>query len=237
MDSNGWMIFYRDSDAPFRFWGPADLNKEPNIRPAQLTAKSQLVQVYRFKAVLVCRPKIWRVIEVQGKHTLADLDSAMRDAFNHDVFDHMGGFWKLIPRAAQAKTMSQRSGGKATRYREVDIGNVEPMGGGDRSATKIAALDLSVGDQLKYVYDFGDWIEHRLTLEAIEAPQSNAKYPREVSRNQPEYAYCVECQKKGKQKVEKWICLSCTNGPEQETWLCEKCTDKQEEHYLEEILY
>ena len=28
----------------------------------------------------------------------------------------------------------------------------------------LAALDLQPADQLKYVYDFGDWIEHTLTL-------------------------------------------------------------------------
>ena len=133
--------------------------------------------------------------------------------------------------------MAKRGSGKSTRYREVDIGTVEPMGGGEGSATKIAGLELSVRDQLKYVYDFGDWIEHRLALEAIEAPQSNVKYPREVARNQPEYVYCVECQKKEKQKVAKWVCLSCTEDSGQETWLCEKCADKHEEHYLEEILY
>jgi hypothetical protein len=42
-----------------------------------------------------------------------------------------GGFWKLIPRAAQAKTMSKRSKSRTARTREVAIGDVEPMDGGD----------------------------------------------------------------------------------------------------------
>jgi len=236
MDSNGFMIFYRDSDNPFRQWDEDDL-KDCKAISTQTLSKAQREQVYRFKAHILHRPKIWREIEIQGKQTLADLDISLRDAFNHDVFDHVGGFWKLIPRAAQAKTMSKHSSGRTARTREVAIGNVEPMGGGDGARIKIAELDLAVGEQLKYVYDFGDWIEHHLTLRTIEAPQSSVEYPREAARNQPEYAFCVECQKKGKQQVAKWICLECTTGPEQEILLCEKCANKHDDHYLEEILY
>ena len=111
------------------------------------------------------------------------------------------------------------------------------MGGGDGSETKIADLDLAVGDLLKYVYDFGDWIEHHLTLEAIEEPQAKVKYPREIARNEPEYVYCTECQKKGKQVVAKWICRSCSLSQGERIWVCDKCNIQHEDHYLEEILY
>jgi len=217
-----------------RMMGSDRKPKKPTAAPA---SSEQRQMVYRFRAHLVRRPKIWREIEIQGKQTLADLDLALRGAFNHDEYDHLGGFWKLIPRAAQAKTMSKRSSGRAARMREVEIGDVEPMGGGDGARIKVAELGLAIGEQLKYVYDFGDWIEHQLTLQVIEAPQSNVEYPREVTRNKPEYAFCVECQKKGKQQVAKWICLQCTTDPEQEILLCEKCADKHDDHYLEEILY
>jgi len=133
--------------------------------------------------------------------------------------------------------MSKRSSGRAARTREVEIGCVEPMGGRDGARIKVAELGLAVGEQLKYVYDFGDWIEHNLTLQAIESPQSDVKYPREVARNKPEYAFCVECQKRGKQQVAEWICLQCTMETEQEILLCEKCTEEHDDHYLEEILY
>ena len=107
------------------------------------------------------------------------------------------------------------------------------LSGDDGARIKVAELGLAVGEQLKYVYDFGDWIEHQLNLQAIEAPQSSVKYPREFARNQPKYAFCVECQKKGKQQVAKWICLECRTGPEQEILLCEKSADKHDDHYLE----
>ncbi len=236
MTHDGWLILYGDEPQNMfdRLMGS---NRQPKKPAAAPVSAEQRQMICRFKAHLVARPKIWREIEIQGKQTLADLDLALRDAFDHDVFDHMGGFWKLIPRAAQAKTMSTRSSGRAARRREVSIGDVEPMGGGDGARIKIAELGLSVGDQIKYVYDFGDWIEHHLTLQGIEAPQSNVEYPRQVARNEPEYAFCSECQKKGKQEIAKWICLQCSTGPKQEVLLCEKCSDKHAEHYLEEILY
>lgn len=236
MAYDDWRIVYGDEPQTMfeRMLGSNRQPKRPAVAPV---SAEQRQMIYRFKAHLVGRPKIWREIEIQGKQTLADLDLALRGAFHHDEYDHMGGFWKLIPRAAQAKTMSKRSSGRVARMREVAIGDVEPMGGGDGARIKVAELGLAVGEQLKYVYDFGDWIEHQLTLQAIEAPQSNLKYPREVARNEPEYAFCIECQKKGKQQVAKWICLQCTTGPEQEILLCEKCVDKHDDHYLEEILY
>jgi len=236
MAYDDWRIVYGDEPQTMfeRMIGSNRKSKKPAAAPP---SSEQRQMVYRFKAHLVRRPKIWREIEIQRKQTLADLDLALRGAFNHDEYDHLGGFWKLIPRAAQAKTMSKRSSGRAARMREVEIGDVEPMGGDDGARIRVSELGLAVGEQVKYVYDFGDWIEHQLTLQAIEAPQGNVEYPREVTRNKPEYAFCVECQKWGKQQVAKWICLQCTTGPEQEILLCEKCADKHDDHYLEEILY
>jgi hypothetical protein len=238
MTSDGWRIHYSDSGfSPLELLA-REMAGEPRYVPSQPASRAQGEQVYRFKAALAYRPNLWREIEVQGKHTLADLDMALREAFNHDLFDHLGGFWKLTPRGTQAKpgVVKRRAAPKA-RYREVKLGYVEPMGGGEGVDTKIAGLGLAVGDRLKYVYDFGDWIEHYLTLEAVEKTQAKVKYPREVDRNPPEYVYCVECQKKSRQKVAKWICLECTTGPDQEIVLCDKCADRHEEHNVEEILY
>jgi hypothetical protein len=191
-------------------------------------SKDQGNLVYRFKAELKHQPKIWREVEIQGKQTLSDLNESLVHAFHHD-FDHMGGFWRLVPRKANNRGV--------TRYREVELGEVNPFGEGDGADLKIAGLELSAGDRLKFVFDFGDWIEHTLILNAIETPQAGAKYPREVARNKPKYMNCVECQKKGKEVVAKWICLECSKGPKNEVTLCEKCVKKHEEHYVDEILY
>ena len=45
-------------------------------------------------------------------------------------------------------------------------------------------------------YDFGDWIEHRLTLEEVAALEKGATYPRIVAQNEPQYQYCQACQGK-----------------------------------------
>lgn len=233
--TDGWQIRYRDS-APTLF---DLLEDEAPPAASKPISRDQGAQVYRFKAALAFRPGLWRIIEIQGKQTLADLDQALRAAFNHDVFDHLGGFWKLVPRGAQARSGGQAGGAaKRTRYREVELGDVNPFGAGDGAAVKIAGLELAVGDQLKYVFDFGDWIEHRLTLEAIAAPERRVKYPREVARNKPRYAHCVECQAKGRQSVAKWICLECSNRRGEAIRLCDACARKRhQDHSVEEIPY
>ena len=48
MDSNGFMIFYRDSDQPFRQWDEDDLKGHKAVSTPALS-KAQREQVYRFK--------------------------------------------------------------------------------------------------------------------------------------------------------------------------------------------
>ena len=165
---------------------------------------------------------------MQGKQTLADLDGILRDAFNHDSSDHMSGFWQRVAREGRARK----------RYREVELGDVEPFGGGEGAERTIAGMKLNLGDQIKYVYDFGDWIEHRLVLKAIESPEKGAKYPREVSRNMPTYKECRDCRERGKSTVATWVCIECSHNEGEEVALCEDClSERHEEHYSEEIVY
>lgn len=146
--------------------------------PPDKFSREQGKKIYCLKAELGYNPKIWRKIEIQGRQTIADLDEALRRAFNHDPYDHLGGFWKLIPRGTE----------KSRRYREVDLGEVCPLRQvGEAVKTGIAGISMTVGDKLNYVYDFGDWIEHILKMESIEEPQQGITYPREVERNQPQY--------------------------------------------------
>jgi hypothetical protein len=239
MTTNGIDIRYSDSGpSPFEQLLQG-LSERTTPQPTKPISYEQSRQVYRFKAELAYQPKIWRTIEIQGKQTLAALDQALREVFNHDTYDHLGGFWKLVPRGGKENPLPlRRKARKQRRYREIDLGNVDPLGGGDGARLKIGGLELSLGDKLKYVYDFGDWIEHTLTLEAIGAANKGIQYPREVERNQPEFVNCILCQKKGKQTVAKWICIDCSTGPEDEMVLCKKCVKKHDEdHNIEEILY
>lgn len=110
----------------------------------------------------------------------------------------MAGFWRLIQR------------GNSKRYREVEIGMVHPFGEDDNSDIRIADLELTVNDLIKYVFDFGDNHEHHLKLEEILPAaqwEPNTKYPRIVEQNKPEYQYCQHCQKKNKQVIAAQILL------------------------------
>ncbi len=227
MYGSSFEIGYAD-DNPFSFF--ADLYPEDNaenfkIAEAALSPK-QARQVYRFKAWLKHRKGLWRRIEIQGEQTLADFDRALRAAFSHDSYDHLSGFWKRIRR------------GNSKRFREVDLGSINPFGEGEAADVQIAELKLSLGDQLKYVYDFGDWIEHRVELEAIEEPQEGAEYPRTIEQNKPRHRYCIHCKEEGRKTVATWICIECSDREQAQIFVCEDCLDKHhEDHYVDELVY
>jgi len=130
---------------------------------------TQAQQVYRFKAALWRRKGLWRRIEILGGQTLGEFDGMLRFAFDHDPTDHLSGFWKRV----------RRNGGK--RFREIDLGDINPFVEGEADGLHVAGLGLAPGDELKYVYDFGDWVEHRITLEEIVEPEAGAEYPRIVA--------------------------------------------------------
>lgn len=160
---------------------------------------------------------------------MADLDRELRISFSHDTYDHLSGFWKLV----------SRGGGKQKRYREVDIGNINPFEGGEAAGVTIASLGLQIEDKLKYVYDFVDWIEHTLILRVVSDPQPGVKYPREAARNKPSHKYCGNCMAQGKQTVANWICITCSQEQNEEVMLCEDCMglEQHEDHYSEELVY
>ena len=194
--------------------------------PEQEFASEQGEQVYRFKAAFAFRKSLWRRIEIQGSQTLTDFDDILRSAFGHDSSDHMSGFWKQVRR------------GQGNRFREVDLGSINPFGEGDAADLRIAGLGLQVGDKMKYVYDFGDWVEHETTLEAIEEPQPGVEYPSVSGQNKPRYRYCESCKDEGQKTVAKWICIECSNEEQREILVCEDCLDKHhEDHYADEIVY
>jgi len=199
-------------------------DKELPVTKQKLTTQ-QKEQVYLFKAASKYRPSLWRRIEIQGKHTLADFHKILRNAFSHDM-DHMGGFWRLIPR------------GHGHRFREIRLGDVDPFGDGTGADIRIAELGLAEGDKLKYVYDFGDYIEHEITLEAINVPLNDVRYPRILEQNKPRYRYCERCKSEGRKTIATYICVDCSNDQQQEVRVCEFCLElAHEDHFAVEILY
>jgi hypothetical protein len=225
---DGWQIRYADSQPSLLESIMADeLGISTVPAPIKFSA-NEGQQIYHFKTAFKYRKSVWRRIEIKGVQTLADFNRILVNAFNHD-WDHLSGFWKLVPRKGSSKR---------TRYREVDIGSVNPLGGGDGADNPIAGLGLSVGDRLKYVHDFGDWIEHEITLEAIEKPQPNHEYPRIAAQNKPRYRYCESCKKIDRKTIATWICLTCSNKMQVDVLVCEDClNNNHSEHFADEIIY
>jgi len=228
MEWTGYEIRYADWTSPFeRMLG--DLSGEPKQTPSSRQkplSKQEARQVYCFKAALWLNKSLWRRIEIQGGQTLADFDDILRTAFQHDHMDHLSGFWKLARR------------GQSRRFREVDLGNINPFGGGEAAEIQVASLSLNPGDTLKYVYDFGDWIQHRLELEAIGEPEENASYPRITGQNKPRYQDCQVCKNEGRKTIATCVCYTCSGEEQIDLLLCETCIEAHDEdHYLEQILY
>jgi hypothetical protein len=228
MQWTGHEIRYADWTSPFdRMF--ADLHGEPKQTPLARQkphAKQSARRVYRFKASLWHDKRLWRRIEIQGGQTLAEFDAILRTAFQHDPVDHLSGFRKLVRR------------GQSRRFREVDLGDIDPFAGGEAAEIQIASLSLNPGDALKYVYDFGDWIEHRLELESLAQPEEETIYPRITGQNEPRYRDCRDCKDEGRKTMAIWVCHTCSGEELREILLCETCMEAHDgDHYLEEILY
>jgi hypothetical protein len=222
MNWDGFQIRYTEDRTPIQIimgsdeWKPT----EARFTPAQGQ------QVYRFRAALAHQPKLWRRIEIRGTQSLADFDDILRRAFNHDRADHLGGFWRRVRR------------GTGRKFREVHLGDVDPFGGGEGAGLRVAGLGLGLGDELKYVYDFGDWIEHRITLEETAAPAKDFTYPRVVAKNKPEYSYCEHCEAEGRQTIATWACSECSAREGRDVLVCKDCLRTHHvDHYADEILY
>jgi hypothetical protein len=176
-------------------------------------------RVYRFKVALKRRTGLWRSIEIEGRQTLGDFDCAIREAFGHDTWDHLSEFWL----------------GRV--WRSEGLGEIEPGGKGEGASKRVEDLGLSEGGGLEYVYDFGDDVQHVITLERILEPEEGAEYPRVVARNKPRYRLCVECKNRGEKNHAKWVCITCCEEG-REILLCDSCADKgHEDHYVVEKLY
>jgi hypothetical protein len=220
---DGYSIGYADDQRFANLFSFVDTPEDP----PPLTA-DQANQLYCFKANLKYRKGLWRRIEILGGQTLGDLDGILRDTFEFDPGDHLSGFWQRIRR------------GHSRRFREVDLGTIYPYGGEENDASDkvIASLELAEGAQLKYVYDFGDWIEVTLQLEKITRPDKGVEYPRVAAQNKPRYRYCAACREQGRKSVATFVCIDCSNAYEREVLMCEACIQPEhEDHYLEEMLY
>ena len=180
------------------------------------------IKVYVFKVAFRFRKGLWRRIEIKGNQTLADFDHIVREAFAHDQGDHLSEFYRKR---------------KGRRHSE-GFGIIEPGGGGVGAMVQIWQLGLRESDELEYVYDFGDNIQHIITLEKIKEIEKKVTYPRIIAKNKPRYRYCEECEEQGKKTVAQWICIECSDEEGRGVYLCDECaTANHDDHWIEEIVY
>jgi hypothetical protein len=171
-------------------------------------------KVYVFKVQFKHGKSLWRRIEILDSQTLGDFDRIIREGFSHSDYDHLSEFFT----------------GQA--WKSNGYGEIMPNGTGEGSKKKINQLGLTVGSQFEYVYDFGDNLQHILTLEKVQEIEGGIKYPQVVAKSKPRYRYCESCKENNKKVVATWICHECIE------FLCEDCLDAHDEEcYVDEIVY
>ncbi len=131
----------------------------------QKFTREQGRQVYRFVAMKNDGAHS-KVIEILGKHTLADFDDMMRTAFDLDFSDHLSEFTRVFDR------------GRGKKSRKQEYGEINPFEPTPAMQLRLAGLGLEPGAKFNYVYDFGDWLVHKLVLESIGPTERGLDYLR-----------------------------------------------------------
>lgn len=115
--------------------------------------------LYQFKVSLRgISPQIWRQIQVWEDYTLAQLHRVLQVAMGWENY-HLYEF---------------RIAG--TMYRDPHPENEPEILNAKR--TRICNVLPGVGAEFEYIYDFGDYWQHELVLEAILPPSPDTLYPR-----------------------------------------------------------
>ena len=143
-------------------WGelgidPADpLNMRTRPRPAAAGRT-----IYRLKITLAgTKPPIWRRVLVNGSERLDRLHMILNMAMGWS-----DGHLHLF-------SVGRRS--FASPDRELGFGNEREE---DEHKVRLHDLRLRAGSSFRYEYDFGDGWSHRVTVERIDASESNQCYP------------------------------------------------------------
>ncbi len=130
------------------------------------------VNVITIRATLEWFTPVWRDIEIREDQTLVTLHKAIQRAFQwYD--DHLYAFF-----------MSGREWDKSSIiYSEPESlkesGEYDPNEKG--ANVKLGNLDLTVGQKIAYVYDFGDNLSVRLTIKRISSGERDVKYSRIIA--------------------------------------------------------
>ena len=114
-------------------------------------------QIYQLRVTLDdVHPEVWRRVLVPGGYTLDRV---------HRVFQHAMGWSNYHLHSFDID---------GVQYGEPDPDNT--LGQVDELDTRLDAV-VGVGDLFRYTYDYGDWWEHIVTVEAIWPADPDERYP------------------------------------------------------------
>lgn len=185
-----------------------DLDKKETIKE----------RIFIFKIHQKYQKGRWCRIEIGEYDSLGLFDYIIRESFDLDLDDHLSEFYS--------------GSGRRKEY----FGEIAPDGTGTGRDIKINTLDLSEGDKIGHIYDFGDNYEHSVVLEGITELDPKVDYPRCTAITKKKKRYCIECKEKNKKKSEaQWVCIDCSEKRRKHVLLCDECLEENhEEHYYEE---
>jgi len=128
-------------------------------KPAKRTTAP--AQAYQLEITLVgSEPPIWRRLRVLGDTSLHSLHLIIQDAMSW-TNSHLYQFEVADRRFSEAGPEDDYSDPPAE----------------DAQRTLLRDLGLKQGSEFSYIYDFGDWWEHRVLVEAVFAPLAEESYP------------------------------------------------------------
>jgi hypothetical protein len=128
---------------------------------------------YVLKVALKDSKRIWRTIAVRGDQALDDLHEAIFAAFNRSD-PHLYSFY--FPSAPRG-----RKGVPTREYTSAfvleDAGPIEGREKHDAAKTRMDELHLKVGERFEYLFDYGDYWLHEVSVVEIRPADMRAQRP------------------------------------------------------------
>jgi len=138
--------------------------------------------IFIFKVALAGRKSIWRKIALRGNDTLDDLHGMIFDAFGRDD-EHLYSFYIPPPGRKTSSRFRMRKGVEyASPFTCQDEGPFSDPELANAAKTKLASLKLKPKQVFYYLFDYGDEWWHEITVEDVDAPVTEGKYPRVVEK-------------------------------------------------------
>ena len=102
------------------------------------------------------------VVEIRNDQSFTDLDFAIRRAFDYDGWDHCSAFFEGVP------------------WRSRCLTKVYPDYSAPGQRKPLSILPFAPGIKLGYVYDFGDDLQHVISVEDVLPIDPQKEYPAAV---------------------------------------------------------